>query len=600
MTDSLEPPLVGDLSTLIPTVVPVEAADPELVAIGERYWALAGFADGYPVWCEKVKDIDTNGWGHQKHAVAAAGVRAVVPGRTCPQCKEPLSLTSRSALQQLADGHSPACADCTESLQAAVRLVIDPARASKRQAAQVRAQAQQAGNDARNHWRLRQQEIIGETYAMSFPSEGDALPGASVRQMVATLALLRYAPSTTPIAEIKAWPDLWYPNEGRSAALLGELVRADMVKIHPSTPADALVWAPETFEGAAEEAGGDLGAIAEPKLTGSFYPTLTRYFAPYGTSAGRAVELLDSRLLSALDPANMTAVRQEDLLALVREVIAEEALRYFSNRLAEINLPGVPDNHVARLEEAANKVAEHRSLGQVYSLVWRATRAAAEAAQRNPHAPRAHMTTHAVNQFESHAQRAASALDWEIKPFGEIQGHGPAAVTRTLFFAVLDTDPIDTSLPQVRAALPSAAPEGIGGRHFVPVEGDDELTVLVNWLNAYPDSWDPKDVPDVLAVLEGWSHDDSPLQFEGRLVARAAGHLHRMYDRLAPSIGVRQAALAVLAATALLTHPLTVREGSTTGQWILDQLGGILLGLLEESLDQSKDDDGMDEDAEQK
>jgi hypothetical protein len=38
------------------------------------------------VWCEKVKDIDTAGWGHQIYAVAAAGVRAVVPGRSCSQC----------------------------------------------------------------------------------------------------------------------------------------------------------------------------------------------------------------------------------------------------------------------------------------------------------------------------------------------------------------------------------------------------------------------------------------------------------------------------------------------------------------------------------
>ncbi|MEV6329338.1 hypothetical protein [Streptomyces sp. NPDC051909] len=60
----------ADLARLIPSVVPVEGADPELVAIGERYWALAGFMPelGTPVWCEKVRDIPVAGWGRQLYA----------------------------------------------------------------------------------------------------------------------------------------------------------------------------------------------------------------------------------------------------------------------------------------------------------------------------------------------------------------------------------------------------------------------------------------------------------------------------------------------------------------------------------------------------
>ncbi|MGW1656623.1 hypothetical protein [Streptomyces atratus] len=64
MTQSSEPsPLVAGLSRLIPTVVPVAGADPELVALGERYWALAGFSPelGTPVWCEKANDISVAG-----------------------------------------------------------------------------------------------------------------------------------------------------------------------------------------------------------------------------------------------------------------------------------------------------------------------------------------------------------------------------------------------------------------------------------------------------------------------------------------------------------------------------------------------------------
>ncbi|WP_181647116.1 hypothetical protein [Streptomyces sp. WAC00263] len=109
-SDFPEPqPAVDDLTQLVPGVISVDGADPELVAIGERYWALAGFAPEYgtPVWCEKTKDIDTAGWGHQIYAVAAAGVRAVVPGRKCPACGGPLSLTSRTAFQQVCDNNDP-------------------------------------------------------------------------------------------------------------------------------------------------------------------------------------------------------------------------------------------------------------------------------------------------------------------------------------------------------------------------------------------------------------------------------------------------------------------------------------------------------------
>ncbi|MFJ4007616.1 hypothetical protein ACIPWL_29775 [Streptomyces sp. NPDC090023] len=70
------------------------------------------------------------------------------------------------------------------------------------------------------------------------------------------------------------------------------------------------------------------------------------------------------------------------------------------------------------MAEAAYKVAEHRPLGEIYNLVWRATRAAAEAAQKNPRAPRMHMSTHAINRFEADAQRAVADPEWELKNSG--------------------------------------------------------------------------------------------------------------------------------------------------------------------------------------
>lgn len=583
---------VDALSKFIPAVIPNDEADTELVAIGERYWALSGFAPelGTPVWCEKTKDIDTAGWGHQIYVVAAAGVRAVVPARQCYQCGGPLSLTSRTAFQQVCDGNDPACVQCTESLTAAVRVIVDPARKAKRDAAKAKNKAQQAVGSAHAQWRQFQQETIAKEYAAVFPADRSALPVAGVREMIGALALMRYSPSTSPIADISAWPEPLYPDSSKIGSLLGTLIRADLLKIHASSPVTAFVWEPATFEDALREAEGDLDAVGAPQLTSSFYPLMACYYAPYGTSAGKAVEELDAHLTATLDPVGMNAGRHGDLLAVAHELIAEEGLRYFTNRLEDLHLPAVPENHYARLSEAAYKVAEHRSLGEIYNLVWRATRAAAEAAQKNPRAPRAHMSTHAVNRFETDAQRAAADPGWELKPFTAIQGQGPAAMTRVLFYNILDGNPVEVSLPQVREALPEPVVEP-RVEDSASIAYGDELAATIDWLNSHPEVWDPHLVAAGLSVLAERREDSPEWHYEGKILARGAGQLQRLHERLAPVIGVKEAALAVLGATAMLVHPVTI-DGTTltSGAWILDQLGALFLNHPGEDTEDAKDD----------
>ncbi|QES22344.1 hypothetical protein DEJ46_27275 [Streptomyces venezuelae] len=561
------------------------------MVIGERYWALAGFAPelGTPVWCEKVKDIDTAGWGHQIYAVAAAGVRAVVAGRLCPQCGGPLSLTSRAAFQQVCEGYDSVCVDCNESLTAAVRLIIDPARKAKREAARAKAEERNAVDSAHARWKQLQREVVAEEYAAVFPSNGE-VPASGVREMVGALALLRYAPSTSPIAGVGSWPDPLYPDNGKTGSLLGTLIRADLLRIHPSSPVTAFVWEPVTFEEALHEAEGDLDAIGTPHLPGNFYPLAAHYYAPHGTSAGKAVEEVDAHLTGALAPSEMTEARQEDLLAVARELIAEEALRYFTNRLDDLNLPAVPENHAARLSEAAYKVAEIRPLGEIYNLVWRATRAAAEAAQKNPRAPRAHMTTHAVNRFETDAQRATADPGWELKPFTAITGQGPAAMTRALFYNLLDSDPVETSLPQLREALPEPVVAPRAAEAAPAGEGDD-LAATVAWLHSRPDAWDPYLVAAGLSVLAEEREDSPEWHYEGKILARGAGQLLRLHERLAPVIGVREAVLAVLAATPMLVHPVTI-DGMTlnSGTWILDRICSLFLAPPVEETGDAEDD----------
>ncbi|WP_406396505.1 hypothetical protein [Streptomyces sp. NBC_00887] len=587
---------VDALSRLIPTVIAEPEADPELVSIGERYWALAGFAAEVftPVWCEKAKDIDTQGWGHQIYVVAAAGVRAVVPDRQCPHCEGPLSLTSRTAFQQICEGDTPVCVDCNDSLIAALRLVRDPARKAKRDAAKQRNQQQQALAEAQTRWHRLQQEKVAARYATSFPSEAAPPSAAGVRDVLSVLAMLRYAPSTAPMTSPTQWPEPLHPNTDETFSLLGAAVRSGLLRIHPTSPVRAFEWTPPTFEDALREAEGQIEALPDPEFTGDFYPLRASYYAPYGPSAGKAVEQLDARLTGALDLARMTAGQHDDVLALAQELIAGESLRYFADRLETIKLPEVPDNHRARLAEAARKVAAHRPIGEIYNLVWRATRAAAEAAQANPHAQRANMSTYAVNRFESDAQRAAADPGWELKLFSAIPGHGPAAMTRTLFYNVLDSNPIELSVPQIRASLPEPADPAETSDVSDDSDFADDLDQSLAWLHSRPHAWDPRCVPAVLGALAEEDPSSSPVwNFDGKVIARAAAKLHSLYGRLAPVIGEREAALSVLAATELLLHPVTADgEAQVSGEAIRDVLDAALYAPAPEAPQQDDIEDG--------
>lgn len=555
------------LAGLTPTVVPVDGTDPELVAIGERYWAFAGFHPelGTPVWCEKTSDIDTLGWGGPLYVVAAGGVRAVVD-HTCPECRQQLSLTSRTALADLVKGETPVCVACTESLVAAVQTLNDPKRKAKREAARARATQQQALETALNAWKSTQREAMEERYPLAF---SETVPAASVREMAAALALLRYAPSTTPISKIGSWLDPLHPAQNETVRLLGALVQGRLLRIHPATSVTSMEWDPSSFQDALAAADGDPdGVHVNPRLTSQFFPLDSCFYAPFATSAGTGAQHLDAVLNERLAPERLTAGQHDDLLSLAQELIAEEALRYFTNRLVDLNLPAVTDNHVERLREAADKVARHRPLGEIYNLVWRSTRSAAETAQKKPRAPRVNMSTYAVNQFETQALRAVTEPTWPIKAFGEVAGCGLSAMARTLFYTVLNLHPLETSLPDIQQKLPEPAPEPPAptsettpGPHTHQEEENEKLPLLVRWLHTYPGSWDPDTVSTTLENL-AQTAAEMDYDVEQRIVRRAVTQLQRMQACLSPVLDERQATLAVLAATELLQHPVTGSDPS--------------------------------------
>ncbi|MFD7452817.1 hypothetical protein [Kitasatospora sp. NPDC059827] len=507
-------------------------------------------------------------------------MRATVPGRSCPKCAGPLTLTSRSAFQQVCLGTIPDCVDCTTSLTTLVQLLTNPTRLAKVQAQRANAEARQVVEKARDGWRQQQHAAVGEDNPAKFPSPRGTLPKSSVCTMLGALAVLRYAPATTPVADVTSWSVPLHPGPEAVVPLMGDLVQAGLLAVHPSSPLNAFVWETAAFEEALAKAGGDLDAVAPPVLTDSFYPSRASYFAPYGTSLGTSAEALDVLLMKSLALHVLTAGQQDALLVLARELVAAEALRYFRSRLEYLLLPAVPDNHVARLHDAALKVAGHRPLGEIYNLVWRASQAAAAAAQANPRAPRVNMTTHAVNHFETQSQRAAAEANWPIKPFNELTGQGPAAMTRTLFYGLFDSNPIDTSLRQLKDRLPDPAPEPSPAPATSPQtaqtpQADPPTAVPLTWLSEHPDRWNPDDVPAALSHLaKRWADDGEP---HDRLetVAHTAFQLTLLFNGLAPVIGRREAALATFAA---LPHTVAREpDAEKLATWIATQLGALLL-----------------------
>jgi len=434
-------------------VTPLDGAASELVEIGRRYWNLESIEPetGRISWAERTSYIAMQSELGRPFVVAAASVRATLPGRTCPDCGGALSLTSRTALERVVAGEEPVCVECDQSLKDKVTSLVDSNQIHAAQLRRARTATQRNVHRLQQLHRDAQLAVLHSDYAIELLPDAD-IPEASVRTEVAALALLRYAPRPAPISPLQDWVDPLHPRDNQAGTVLAEVLRADLIRIHPDTPINSVVWEPATFDvamAAIKEA--DLNAeehIQRVARAGNYYPYRAIHYTPFGHSLDTAAASVRDELNGRLDPAQLTAARQAQMQELVVELLAEETLRYLAVLLEEHNLPQVPENHWDKLVEAAYAVARIRPLSQLYNLAWRSARDAAAAARRNPQAPETNMTAHAVNRFESYAQQALNPT-YEIKPFGPKAGLELAAMTRTLFLRVLNRDLFTTGLADI-------------------------------------------------------------------------------------------------------------------------------------------------------
>lgn len=471
-----EPGNMSNMHAYTPVVTPHEDASSELVAIGREYWSLVGFSeDNRPQWKTTVKQIDTQGLG-AAHVVAAAGVRAELADTACADCERPVGLTSRASLDAVIAGRAVSCIECDEQLQDRIVQLRTPDDYRERERREKQEHKQQQAEYARgaHEWEAHLRHMVAEAYPTELHPDVSP-PAADVEAELAALTVLRFAPKVAPATPVAYWNHDFpcHPRGDDNNPQLAELVHATrnegLLVPDATTEIGAFVWEPARFNDAYEAAGRDIERVEMPRLPDRYRPLHVSWHVPYGPSPETAVQRLDEHLTARLDVANMSARRQQDLLEAADTALFGEAQRYFAHQLGYRNLPDVPDNHQPRLDEAVARALSCRPLGTVYYLAWLATKTAAASAHSQPRVPKAKMTTYAVNRFIEDTQRAVDDDSFATSVFEVPIGCPLSAFTRTLFYSVLETNPVTVRATTIAEQLPppivpAAAEPGQGER----------------------------------------------------------------------------------------------------------------------------------------
>jgi hypothetical protein len=246
-----------------------------------------------------------------------------------------------------------------------------------------------------------------------------------------------------------------------------------------------------------------------------------------------------------------------------------------------------------------------RPLAETYCLAWQAARSAAAAAQANPRAPLAKMTTHAVNLFEQKAQQATTDPAWTIKPFREDRRVPLAALTRTFFFGLLNLDPVTASLRTITAALPTTVAETLTpGTSAVDQPAEPALSSAVggnaaalratlSWLATQPDLHVDGLRARLHAGPEEWIADHCANDAAAAALHAAWANATAVLDTMTNIADPRNAALAAYAAAAAQTEEIDFLGDDTKAgrpATYRDSLGQVLaqelLGALQVSPDE--------------
>jgi hypothetical protein len=538
-------------------VRPVPDAPADLVELGARYWTLVGFdaESGLAIWAESTRDLGFEAWASKVGVAAAAGVVASVVGQSCPECGGALTLTSREAFRKLLTGQEVRCRGCSPQLEAQATKILEPANLQRRAAATKRAEVAQRDTATREQLVVDRQEAVRSSYPLRADADMILPSRASIDVRVATLAMLSNSDAYDPIPSLDSSELLLAPRPRTTADLVGDIISAGLLQQHPSTPTDAFVWA--------EDESGTPTAI----FGGSYYPTRLRLYAPFDDNLLENVrECLDLQMLSDTE--------QHQLLLLAERLIAEEAFRYFDHQLDKYRLPEVADPHRERLKDMLERGARHFCLGHLYSMAWSAASAATNQAQRVPQMAKQNVTTYGVNSLEKKLQFFIDHPDELLAPYDILDDLPLSAMTRTLFYTVIEADPRTASVPMLREKLPQTYEAFLRTRCSTDVP---DAVESVEWLKRNPAFWTPALFRASLVEIEETTFDACTTVCAHTQLRAETARVARVYDRLASRIASEDAAIAVIESIQLLNRARPEYNGE-------DRIGDLLLQLVVASL----------------
>lgn len=540
-------------------IQPILDAPSQLAELGARYWSLSGFESetGLPIWAENTRDLGFEAWASKVGVAAAAGAVARVLGQSCPECSGPLTLTSREAFRKLLLRQDVRCRRCSPQLEAQAAKVLEPANLERRAASVSRAASARRETAAREQLVADRQEAVRSSYPLAADADTILPSRASIDVRVATLALLSNSDAYDPIPSLDATGLLLAPRPRTTADLIGEIISSGLLRQHPSTPTDAFVWADDDFGGATATFGD------------SYYPTLMRLYAPFDDNLVTGARDVLENLHGCLDLHMLSTIEQQELLQLAERIIAEEAYRYFDHQLGKYRLPQAAEPHRERLQAMLERGARHFCLGHLYSMAWSATSAATNQAQRVPQMSKQNVTTYGVNSLEKKLQFFIDNPDELLAPYDLLDDLPLSAMTRTLFYTVLEADPRTVSVPTLREKLPQTYEAFLRTRCSTEVPDAAES---IEWLRRNPTLWTPTSFRAALVDIEETKFDACSTVCAHTQLHAETARVARVYDRLASLIAKGDAALAVIESIFLLNRTRPEYNGE-------DRIGDLLLHL---------------------
>ncbi|SDZ48691.1 hypothetical protein [Herbiconiux ginsengi] len=536
-------PRVADPIDFELILTPNPEAPEGLRVVAEQYWEFEGIdPDTDEIWwTRKTSVIDYKPWSGTAYYAAAAGVQALSPTFACSNCEKPLTLSSRQTLADARRGSSVQCRNCNGTVNDRSAAILNPNALAKRarrlEDERVSRDAYEAKIAERQQAREQEQRLVEarrNVVEAEYPAElddgGNALANATLRAKVGALAAIHAFETPSGLVYPVKYDATLAPSFETSRELFVAAFRAKLFLIHPTSAPSAFVW-------------DDEDPLA---MTGSFYPEQARFVAPGEGLLTRRLEDHSSGLRSALDVESLWSTDRRDLIALSVELVADEAIRYFSYFMMSLNLPDPAVAHLETLRSHTAKAATKFPLGQIYRMAWSSSRDALAAHERNRGMSKDNAATHAVNRFGQWVQRALDNPDSLGEPFNEDTLNLPlSAATDIVFRVVLGMQPM--------RATPSEVIDALGGSPDQQLRREcdwriPERTGLIEWLRT-DQSWTGQAFRE---ALERVADEQPSLCAPGCAHERAstvAYQCGQAYDRMVSRLGEQDSTLAVAEST---------------------------------------------------